>query len=189
MKAEVRTKFRVHAESAEERSRRSISAVRELLKVGRELHLRHVLLMQSKLRFKAAACPEASQSFSHKLFEPHFEQPETDRAVTDRTRPSGSATPQLVRRPNTPIIFLKNQPVIHSERIRNFRKTKTAGGRENQSFSEGLFRRDVRRIAAPLSRKLIPGRFAHCRRKASSSNVTLEEAISQMRSRNSLNKA
>ena len=171
-----------------------MSAVRELLKAGRELTLRHVLLMQSKLRFKPTLPTDPSSELAsfRKAHDPHCpEPPETDRIITDRTRPSGSATPLLLPRTSTPFFLAKPNKsiVIHSERARSREKPKTAAEkhRGNQSFSEGGFRKDVRRIAAPLSRKVIPDRFVHCKRRVSVGNVTLEEVMTQIKSRNSLN--
>ena len=148
--------------------------VSSLLKASHQLTLRHVSLMQRKLKQRATPIripPFADCSYCR-------------REKSDRTEtPSRSASPgSFVGR-----IKAALWEAERTETARRRPRLLTSCSPRRAPHDPLLTRRAVRRIAAPLSRRLIPDGFLHCRRRVSISRLTLEEVLSQQKTRKNAN--
>lgn len=178
------------------RPSRSRDMVRPLLQASRQLTLRHVQLMQSKLRFKdslsAGACSYRRRSGVDECCAAMCDDPlyscikERAEAHEDDSYrwelPSRSVTPA----PRPVTLPVKVTPTSDAERAptRNIRTRHPF--RKLQPVSAPLSRkaRDAGRILAPLSRCVYPDKFVMKRRRQSASRFTLEDFYVLEHSRN-----
>ena len=160
--------------------------VGHLLKVGHQLTLRHVSLMQSKLRTKVAPLSA--------VYSPDLTFTEERVCTVLRREGSRGGTPVRRRKYSSPGSFVRKMKaaILEAERCEGSltvaKPHSTASVRTRQpppSLDYFLTRKAVKSIAAPLSKRVIPQRFAHCRRRISASRLTLEEVLCQQRLRNS----